>query len=600
MEVKVIKKMDGRVDRNTKGIMEMQRVTAYARVSTGSEDQLNSYEAQKKYYVDKIRSNPQWSYIEMYADEAISGTQDHKRSAFMKMIADGIEGKYDMIITKSISRFARNTVDTLKYVRTLKEKNVAVLFEEENINTLDMSGELLLTILSSVAQQESETISAHVKLGLKMRKERGDLIGFNNCYGYSYDSKTKKLEIVEEQADIIRYIFETYLDGYGGDYIGQKLEEMKVLSPKGFEKWSSSTILGILKNEKYKGDVLQGKTYTIDAISHKRVKNYGEEDKYYMENHHEAIIEREKFDEVQKIMESRSGGRSKGKRVGNYGQYFAMSGKLKCGFCGETYGRRTMRNMQETIPIWKCLTTARFSIRDCPDCKALRETVIKKAFADLCHILYTSQKGDLDCFVTNLKSIIKDNTNIEKIEKLQTKKYNLKHRQNNLIDLMINGKIDSSSFETKNGEFKKKIELVDKEIEQFSNLLEDEDVIEEGLNKVKNLMEKKKNFEDYDEDVFLALVDYGIIGCTDENGKHDPYIIKFMCKRNFNSTGRREIVKERVIKNKPVNNENNDVILDFISKQKFVSFDKSGEKNKKIYMQGIRVIFEIENIDEEH
>ena len=223
MDIKIIKKKDGRVDRNT-GLLitERLRVTAYARVSTGNEEQLNSYESQKKYYKEKISSNDEWQYIDMYADEAISGTLDYKRNDFMKMIHDGINGKFDMIITKSISRFARNTVDTLKYVRKLKENNVAVFFEEENINTLEMSGELLLTILSSVAQQESETISSHVKLGLKMKKERGELIGFNNCYGYVYDSDNNKMIIKENEADIVKMMFRMYLDGRGADYIAKQ------------------------------------------------------------------------------------------------------------------------------------------------------------------------------------------------------------------------------------------------------------------------------------------------------------------------------------------------------------------------------------------
>ena len=203
MEVQVIEKIQGRIDRTTGlQINRKLKVAAYARVNTDSEDQLNSFESQVKYYNEKIAKNIEWSFVEVYADESISGTQDYKRSNFMRMIQDSINGKIDLILTKSISRFARNTLDTLKYVRMLKEKNVAILFEEENINTLEMAGELLLTILSSVAQQESETISSHV----------------------------------------------------------------------------------------YKGDVLQGKTYTTDPITHKRVINMGEENQYYIKEHHTAII----------------------------------------------------------------------------------------------------------------------------------------------------------------------------------------------------------------------------------------------------------------------------------------------------------------------
>ena len=217
MDVKIIKKVDGRVDRTTGMIItERLRVTSYSRVSTGDPEQINSYESQKKYYKEKITKNNNWQYVEMYADEAITGTLDYKRTDFMRMIQDAMNGKFDMIITKSISRFARNTVDTLKYVRMLKEHNVAVLFEEENINTLEMSGELLLTILSSVAQQESETISAHVKLGLKMKKERGELVGFNNCYGFIYDSKNNKMIVKEDEMNIVRLIFKLYLELLNG------------------------------------------------------------------------------------------------------------------------------------------------------------------------------------------------------------------------------------------------------------------------------------------------------------------------------------------------------------------------------------------------
>ena len=188
MQVKVIKKLDGIVDRKTGKVLSGRlRVCAYCRVSTDGEEQLNSYESQKKYYAEKINANSNWSFAGIYADEAITGTLDYKRNDFMRMITDAMEGKFDVIITKSISRFARNTLDTLKYVRRLREGNIAVIFEKENINTLEMSGEFLLTILSSIAQQESESISGNVKLGLKMKKERGELVGFNRCLGYNYD-----------------------------------------------------------------------------------------------------------------------------------------------------------------------------------------------------------------------------------------------------------------------------------------------------------------------------------------------------------------------------------------------------------------------------
>ena len=243
MDVKIIKKTEGRINRQTGlRLFDRLRVTAYARVSTGDEEQLSSYESQKQYYKEKIKNNPEWNYVGIYADESISGTQDHKRNEFMKMMQDGLDNKFDVIMTKSISRFARNTLDTLKYVRILKEKNVAVFFEEENINTLEMSGELLLTILSSVAQQESETISSHVKQGLKMRRERGEIVCFSSCLGYRYNVKTKKIEIDEKEAEIVRFIFDKYCEGYGADGIAKLLTKMKVKTPRNKNTWHSSTI----------------------------------------------------------------------------------------------------------------------------------------------------------------------------------------------------------------------------------------------------------------------------------------------------------------------------------------------------------------------
>ncbi len=214
--VQVIKKIEGRVDRRNGGVLnnKLLRVTAYARVSTDDQDQKHSYQSQLAFFKSKIKENSEWIYIDMYADEAISGTLDYKRSDFMRMINDALAGKFDMIITKSISRFARNTVDTLKYVRLLKEKNIAVYFVEENINTLEMSSEFVLTILSSVAQQESENISNHVKLGFKAKMERGELIGFNGCLGYDYNPTTKSLSINEEEKKIVQYIYDRYIQGY--------------------------------------------------------------------------------------------------------------------------------------------------------------------------------------------------------------------------------------------------------------------------------------------------------------------------------------------------------------------------------------------------
>lgn len=238
MKVQVIEKKKGRINRTTgEEIKGNLRVCAYARVSTEKEEQINSYNSQLKYYEEKIKANSDWKYVGIYADEGITGTLDYKRDGFMKMIQDATENKFDMIITKSISRFGRNTVDTLKYVRLLKEKGITIYFEEEHINTLELSGEIMLTVMSAMAQQESENISSHVKLGLQMKQKRGELIGYNGCLGYVYDKDTKEILINYEEAEIVRYIFERYCQGVGCTTIAKELTNMKYKTPTGKKQW---------------------------------------------------------------------------------------------------------------------------------------------------------------------------------------------------------------------------------------------------------------------------------------------------------------------------------------------------------------------------
>lgn len=597
MEITLIKKKEERIDRRTGKPIERMRVVAYARVSTDNDEQLNSYESQKKYYKEKIMSNDEWSFGGIYADEGISGTQDFKRENFMRMIEDALENKFDLILTKSISRFARNTLDTLKYVRLLKENNVAIIFEEEGINTLEMSGELLLTILSSVAQQESETISSHVKLGLKMKSQRGELVGFNNCYGYHYDSKTNKMIIIEDEASIVKLIFKNYLDGHGCDYIAKLLTEMKVETRRNKGNWLPSTIMKILKNEKYVGDVLQGKTFTIDPISHKRLTNYGEADQYYMRNHHEPIIKREDFEKVQEIIKNRVGARATGRRLGNIGRKYTFSGKIKCGFCGNTYVRRAMYSKQGSTCIWDCLLNIRSGKESCENSKAMRENLLENVFVDAFHRLCNNQNMDKDQLIKIITSALRDDRNIEKVKSLEKEKINIEYQQQRLIDLMIDGTIDKESYNKKKITFDNKKEKIDKEIEQYRLLTEDEDKVESGIKKIKEVIDSNKLLDGFDRDVFDALVDYIIIGGY-ENEKKDDCMIRFICKTQFDDTPREDLTKQKII-------DNNDImdyecnsfinILDFYSNQQFFYFyvDENGKKRKKV-INSVRVRVEVE------
>ena len=597
MDIQIIRKKDGRIDRSNGLVINSRlRVTAYCRVSTGDEEQINSYESQKKYYKEKITSNAKWTFAGIYADEAISGTLDYKRTDFMRMIQDALDNKFDMIITKSISRFARNTVDTLKYVRLLKEHNISVQFEEERINTLEMSGELLLTILSSVAQQESENISTHVKLGLKMKKERGELVGFNNCLGYRYDSKSKKMEIVPEEAELIRTIFNWYCEGYGVSMIAKKLSMMKIKTFKGNDKWADSSIRRILKNEKYKGDVLQGKSFTLDPISHKRVTNMGEEDKYYITNHHESIISPEIFDKVQEILKERCGARATGRRLGNIGRKFTFSNRLRCAFCGDVLTRRSLYSNRKAVdPAWQCIQSVKFGKQYCPESKALKEKVIENAFVDAYQILSLNNKSAVDKFLKNIEKTLNDNSNNEKIYLLEKKKEELKVKKEKLIDYMIEGTLSKNEYQSKKESFENKIEGIEKNIEQLQLIVEDEKNIEKGLEKFKNVFEQNDMLNEFDKDVFDALVDYVVVGGFDKNGQRDNYMLRFICKNQFKESGKDKITKEYITNKYGKNGcDNNLVILDFINRQNCMSFDRdeNGRYNKKVINQ-IRVRIEM-------
>ena len=238
-------------------------MAAYCRVSTDGDEQLGSFESQKLYYEEKIRKNKEWAKAGIFADEAITGTKIDKREGFQEMIRKCLNGEIDMILTKSISRFSRNTPDTIKYVRMLRDKNIAIMFEKENINTLDMNGEMLLTILSSLAQEEVESLSSNVKMGLQMKMKRGELVGFNGCFGYDYHQDTKTITVNETEAETVRLIYDMYLQGNGCGTIAKRLVELGIKNKRGTVEWHDHGVIGIIKNEKYKGDVLLGKTFPL-------------------------------------------------------------------------------------------------------------------------------------------------------------------------------------------------------------------------------------------------------------------------------------------------------------------------------------------------
>jgi len=318
-------------------------------VSTDNEEQQNSYAAQVDYYTRHIRSNPDWAFVEVYTDEGISATSTAKREGFQRMIADALEGKIDLILTKSVSRFARNTVDSLTFIRQLKEKGVFVYFEKENIDTGDAKGELLITIMSSLAQEESRSISENTTWGQRKRMADGKVsLPYKQFLGYE-KGEDGLPKIVESEARIVRLIYKMYLNGNTVTAIARHLTARGVPTPSGKQNWSTTTILSILKNEKYKGDALLQKGYTVDYLTKKRKINRGEIPQYYVENSHPAIIAPEVFDLVQaEIQRHRATGTA---RSGAH----CFSDMVVCGDCGAFYGSKVWHSTGKyKRTIWRC------------------------------------------------------------------------------------------------------------------------------------------------------------------------------------------------------------------------------------------------------
>ena len=326
-----------------------RRVAGYARVSTDSEEQQTSYEAQVDYYTRYIRSNPEWEFVNVYTDEGISATNTKKREGFNKMIQDALEGKIDLIITKSVSRFARNTVDSLVTVRKLKEKGVEVYFEKENIYTLDSKGELLITIMSSLAQEESRSISENVTWGQRKRFADGKVtLPYKNFLGYK-KGEDGLPEIVPKEAEIVRLIYKLFIEGKTVNAIANYLMSKNILSPSGKQTWRTSTIESILTNEKYKGSAILQKKFTVDFLQKKMKVNEGEVPQYKVEESHPAIIQPEEWELVQLEMKRR---KASGK---HHNSLSPFSAKIVCGDCGEFYGSKVWHsNSKYKRTIWQC------------------------------------------------------------------------------------------------------------------------------------------------------------------------------------------------------------------------------------------------------
>ncbi|MBU3195026.1 recombinase family protein [Clostridium algidicarnis] len=383
-----------------------RRTAGYARVSTDSEEQLTSYEAQVDYYTNYIKSRDDWEFVEVYTDEGITATNTNKREGFKQMVSDALSGKIDLIVTKSVSRFARNTVDSLTTVRQLKEKGIEIYFEKENIWTLDSKGELLITIMSSLAQEESRSISENVTWGQRKRFSDGKVtVPFGHFLGYDR-GEDGNLVLNEKEAIIVRRIFGLFLQGYSPHKIAKTLTSEGILSPGKKPKWNAATVRRMLENEKYKGDALLQKSYTVDFLTKKKKINEGEIPQYYVKNNHEAIIDPEVFDMVQIELETRTPGPNRRSGVSIF------SSRIKCSECGSWYGSKVWHSTDKyRRTIYQC----NHKYNDDNNCKTphLDEESIKALFISAFNKLL-SDRGEILGNFKLIKAAVFYTTDMEK------------------------------------------------------------------------------------------------------------------------------------------------------------------------------------------
>ena len=509
-EVSIIRAKTSLEDRRMRGKeIVRKRGAAYCRVSTDGEEQLNSFSSQVKYYTELIEKEPDWMMAGVYADEAITGTQVSKREGFQKMIKECLDGEVDMVITKSISRFARNTLDTLKFV-----------------------------VLSSVAQQEVENISNNVKKGLAMKMSRGEIVGFVGALGYDYDPATKTMTVNKEEAKIVQYIFNRYVSGVGTSTIARELEEMGVPNPSGSKNWHQATVAGIIRNEKYVGDLLQGKTFTVDPISHRRLDNLGESDKYLLKDHHEAIVSREVFDKAQEILAKRGKCRSNARLRKDeyrtlYTNKYAFSCKCRCGYCGATLTRRTWHGGKYRKTIWLCVRASKTGKKNCPNCKAIPEEALMSAFVESYNIMTRDHKDVLDEFLSRVESTLSDSDVSKRIEKEKDKLKDISYKLNNLLDMHLEGKIDFETFEKKRDTLQNQLSEKKIEIEALEDIGNSKLDLEDRIAFMREKLETETTIKEFDRQVFESIVDYVIVGGYNEEGNADPSMITFVYRTGF-------------------------------------------------------------------
>ena len=442
----------------------MIRVASYCRVSTDKDDQANSFEVQQRYFREYIARNPQWELCEVYADEGISGTSTKKRTQFNRMIQDAWEGKFQLILTKEVSRFSRNLLDTISYTRELKAIGVGVIFVTDNINTLEPEAEMLLSFLASLAQEESRRTSARVVWGQTRQMEKGVVFG-RSLLGY--DVKDGVLKINSDGAETVRLIFHKYaLEQMGTAQIARYLTRQGCTTSRGCTKWTPAAVIRILNNEKYVGDLIQKKTYTPDYLTHEKKNNHGQVPRVVIGNHHEPIVSREVWNLAQQRLRQNNK-----QRAGDGGRSsrYIFSGKIRCGHCGSSFvGRFRYLKDGSKIRRWSCGTVVREGRTLCEVGKIVRDddclNMLKTAL--------TSLPGDTDAAIRSVTDLALDavasgKTDAEdRLQRLRTEIAGILRKKETALDSYFSREISRTDMQIMNRKYDTRLQSLQCQLQE--------------------------------------------------------------------------------------------------------------------------------------